>query len=422
MPDISQEEIEQMVISKCIKDPEFIEMHESKDFVILTDVFNAVRELIAENALWVNGSVDVWELKKRTNRPMSVIAQILFTDSALYHTALGSVLTNRKDRAVKLYVRGKLTEEQLLKEVALFNERWNGSKTDDDSSEDFLADAISIWDEKSTKGERPISVNAFGALRNVLPVLRKGELIVLAARPAVGKSALALQIADDVVSQGHKVLYVTLEMEKEALARRYVQFSAPIGFSKFDDPASLSKEDWQNIYKSLDRAGGNLIVRKGLYTIPKIRRAVQDVKPDLVIIDQLTLIKDTNPKSDARIAMSNAAYGSKNIAVDYSVPVIALTQIRRPSGDTAPEPQLHDLKESGALEEAADSVIMIHRIEEKQMGNYKRFKNVNYNNLIRDGDTPILIKDAKGRNNGLAGACCLYEGKRFRFKDCYLDM
>lgn len=197
--------------------------------------------------------------------------------------------------------------------------------------------------------------------------LRLGELTILAARPGVGKSSAAAQIAAHVAGHGIGVHWWSLEMKAGLLMRRAV--AAQSGVSHFQmQKGWLKPEPRQAVYESLaklcemplrmaDDAGAS---------VEAIRRAIRESrarleKPSLIIIDYLQLIAG-NGGSNRNEEISRISRALKRITLEFDVAVLALSQLSRDSEKEGNrEPRLSDLRDSGSLEQDADNVVFIHR-------------------------------------------------------------
>jgi replicative DNA helicase len=206
--------------------------------------------------------------------------------------------------------------------------------------------------------------------------LQKGELIIIAARPAMGKTALAINMAQNAaVSNQATVAIFSLEMSKEALLRRMLASQAWVdqrklqtGFLSHDDHDKLQNALNQLVEAHLfidDTAGISLAEMRA-----KARRLKQNAGGlDLVVVDYLQLMSATVPSSGKRNyenrtqEVSAISRGLKALAKELNVPVVALSQLSRASerrGDDK-RPLLSDLRESGSIEQDADVVAFIHR-------------------------------------------------------------
>jgi replicative DNA helicase len=201
--------------------------------------------------------------------------------------------------------------------------------------------------------------------------LQPAELIILAARPGMGKTSLALNIAQNVAMQaGKKVGIFSLEMTREQLFLRMLTGLARID-SHMLRTGRLTKDQWKELIQAFgklatapvfidDSAGLTVLEMRA-----KSRRLKLEQGLDLIVIDYMQLIRSRGRFENRNQEMSEISRSLKELAKELSVPVIALSQLSR-----APEqrgergrPQLSDLRESGAIEQDADVVLLLYREE-----------------------------------------------------------
>ncbi len=216
----------------------------------------------------------------------------------------------------------------------------------------------------------------FTKLDQLTSGLQKGELIIIAARPSMGKTALAINIAENAAIQSKAMVAVfSLEMSKESLLRRMLASQAWVDQRKLQT-GFLGREDQQKLQKALeqliesrlfidDSAGISLAEMRA-----KARRLKQTAGGlDLIVVDYLQLMSATLPSAGGKRyenrtqEVSAISRGLKALAKELDVPVVALSQLSRASerrGDDK-RPLLSDLRESGSIEQDADVVAFIHR-------------------------------------------------------------
>jgi len=202
--------------------------------------------------------------------------------------------------------------------------------------------------------------------------LQPGELVVIAARPSMGKTALALNIARNAaIEHAKKVAIFSLEMTKRALALRLLASEASIDFSGFRKGFGRPED-----LRKLTKAGGKLADAKiwiddsGLITIleikAKCRRLASERGLDLVIVDYLQLAHSDTPNQRKDLEIAEISHGLKALAKELDIPVIALSQLNRGPEQRDPDkrrPNMGDLRESGAIEQDADVIAFIYRDE-----------------------------------------------------------
>jgi len=207
--------------------------------------------------------------------------------------------------------------------------------------------------------------------------LQDSELIIIAARPSMGKTAWAINIAQNAAVQDGKVVAVfSMEMSKESLLRRMLASEALVGSRKLQT-GSMLREDRGKLMKALERLmDAKLFIddTPGI-TLPEMRAKARRLKQqqgqlDLIVIDYLQLMTGTNPSGKRGFEnrtqeVSSISRGLKALAKEMRVPVLALSQLSRGSEQRAGDkkPLLSDLRESGSIEQDADVVAFIHREE-----------------------------------------------------------
>ena len=209
----------------------------------------------------------------------------------------------------------------------------------------------------------------FRALDHTLAGLQKSDLIILAARPSMGKTTLALNIAQHVaVKEGIPVGIFSLEMSKEQLIDRLLAGESGVDSWKLRT-GQLEDSDFPKINHAMavlsdapiyidDQAMTNVMEMR-----TKARRLQSEHDLGLIVIDYLQLMSGRNSRSDNRVQeVSEISRSLKGLARELNVPVIALSQLSRSVESRTPQvPQLSDLRESGSIEQDADVVMFIYR-------------------------------------------------------------
>jgi len=200
--------------------------------------------------------------------------------------------------------------------------------------------------------------------------LKPGEVIILAARPAVGKSAFALNIATNVALETKKhVAVFSLEMGATDIARRVIAYLSRVSFDKMNTRGGMQNKDVSNLYKAFSRlTESTLFVDDDSMNTPssiltKCRRLKKEHGLDLIIVDYLQLMSSENKKRDDSRAndVGDMSRKMKIYARDLGVPIILLSQMSRriETENSSHEPQLADLRESGSIEQDADIVMFL---------------------------------------------------------------
>lgn len=265
---------------------------------------------------------------------------------------------------------------------------------------------------KNDENTKPIPTG-IGDLDRTMTGLNRSDLILLAARPGMGKTSFALNITKNVAINSKKtVAFFSLEMTKEQLASRLLSSQALVGGTKLRT-GKLSQEEWQRIVSA-----GDVLGKCDLYlddtpgiTVPEMKAKLRRLKNiDLVVIDYLQLMSSPGRKSDNRVQeISEITRNLKILAKELSVPVICLSQLSRESEKRADHrPQLSDLRDSGSIEQDADIVLFLYR-----QGYYEK-DDVDTVDKIEDQNTGECII-AKNRHGEMASVKLHWRGEYMLF-------
>lgn len=234
---------------------------------------------------------------------------------------------------------------------------------------DIVKSSFGTIDVLFDRGQRVTGIETgFVDLDNLTSGLQPGELVIIASRPSLGKTALALNIAAHAAAERNKVVGLfSLEMSKESLLIRLLCSEARIDSHKLRTGFS-SREDWTKMTRALGRLAEAplLIEDTPALSIMQIRAKARRLKAekglDLLIVDYLQLVTGHGRFENRTQEVSFISRGLKSIAKELRVPVLALSQLSRaPEQRPGQRPQLSDLRESGSIEQDADVVIFIFR-------------------------------------------------------------
>jgi replicative DNA helicase len=235
-------------------------------------------------------------------------------------------------------------------------------------NEVLLRSFSQIEERAAKKGELTGLTTGFADIDLKLSGLQKSDLILLAARPSMGKTALGINIATNAaIKGGANVAIFSLEMSKEQLAQRIISSTAHVDLQKIIS-GNLSEDEWIQVVNSMaplskmnifidDTAGISLMEMKA-----KCRRMKVEKGIDLIVIDYLQLVETDSKSENRQQEISAISRGLKAIAKEMECPVLALSQLSRaPELRSDHRPILSDLRESGAIEQDADVVLFLYR-------------------------------------------------------------
>jgi replicative DNA helicase len=287
--------------------------------------------------------------------------------------------------------------------------------------QDVLSGAFDRIDQlHREKGKLRGLPTGYKDLDNLLAGFQKSDLIILAARPSVGKTSFALDIARHVAVKDNKsVGLFSLEMSKEQLVDRLICAQAGVGLWKMrTGKLSESSDDFPRIGQAMSELSeSKIFIDDFANTNPmelrtKARRLQMEHGLDMIIIDYLQLMEGSGKKSsqDSRVnEIAEISRALKGIARELDIPVLALSQLSRAVENTVPAiPKLSHLRESGSIEQDADLVLFIYRKAAD--------RNFDINSLTEEEKSAAEIHIAKHRNGPTGLVNLFFHGDLVSFR------
>jgi replicative DNA helicase len=283
------------------------------------------------------------------------------------------------------------------------------------SNAQLLNDIFYELKQKFLKPALPGLVSGFYNLDLVTQGFQKSDLIIIAGRPSMGKTALSLNITLNVIkSLKLPVVFFSLEMSKEQIMYRLLSIETNINQTRLKS-GRLYKNDWIKLSKMI-----KIISKLPLFIDDTPNLSIQDIRSKLktiileqgqiglVIIDYLQLMQNPNSSTGNRVQeISQITRSLKIIAREFNVPVIALSQLSRNVENRIDnKPILSDLRESGSIEQDADLVLMLHRN-----------KIINAPTQENEGSYLTELIIAKQRNGPTGTVKLLFDQKQTKFSD-----
>ncbi|MDA8286990.1 MAG: replicative DNA helicase [Actinomycetota bacterium] len=236
--------------------------------------------------------------------------------------------------------------------------------------EELLSKSLDRLEELYDRGEAITGVpTGFHDLDELLAGLQPSNLVVVGARPSMGKTAFALGMAAAAAMSNVPVLFFSLEMSHLEIAQRVLCAEARVDATRMRN-GRLHEDDWSKISHAIGRLGSAPlhIDDNPNVTIMDIRAKARRMKSrgglGLVVIDYLQLMTGRNSAENRQVEISEISRGLKLLARELEIPVIALSQLSRTLESRADKrPMLADLRESGAIEQDADVVMFLYRDE-----------------------------------------------------------
>jgi len=277
--------------------------------------------------------------------------------------------------------------------------------------EQLLQGTMDEIDAISSRGGQSIGVpTGFSELDQITNGLHPGQMIILAARPAIGKSTLALDFARACsIRHGLTSAIFSLEMSKSEITMRLLSAEAKVPLHHMRS-GHMSDDDWARLARRMGEvADAPLYIDDSpnltmMEIRAKARRLRQRHDLRLVVVDYLQLMTSGKRVENRQVEVSEFSRSLKLLAKELEVPVIAISQLNRgPEQRTDKKPLLSDLRESGSLEQDADMVVLLHREDA-----YER-------ESPRAGEADLIL--AKHRNGPTGTVTVAFQGHYSRFVD-----
>lgn len=288
----------------------------------------------------------------------------------------------------------------------------NDGKTSDDyqAIKDLLEPVIDEIEAIQNFGGAATGVpTGFAELDRLTNGLHAGQMVIVAARPGMGKSTLGLDFARNAAIRNHQATaFFSLEMSKSEIVMRMLSAEASLDLSKIRG-GRMNDDDWGRIVrKSGDISEAPLFIDDSpnltmMEIRAKARRLKQRHDLKLIVIDYMQLMTSGKRVESRQVEVSEFSRQIKLLAKELDIPVVALSQLNRgPESRSDKKPLLSDLRESGSLEQDADLVILLHREDM-------------YKSDERTGEADFIV--AKHRNGATGNVTVAFQGHFSRFTD-----
>jgi len=224
-------------------------------------------------------------------------------------------------------------------------------------TENFSSIFIDELKERQTENQ-PQYGKGFRYLDKYTKGIHRGELTVITARPGIGKSAMALQVASNVALQNYKSLFIPLEMTAYQTLERMLLQCKVVTIEELEKPNDIIEERIVDFLNYVEKQKNfNLCV--GLNTLDGIKNKIKEIQPYVVIIDQLSQIKAVSNTKDIREKIVEITRELKAMAMEYNVAIILLAQLNRTS-TRKKRPGIEELAESDSIGQDADNVFILY--------------------------------------------------------------
>lgn len=235
-------------------------------------------------------------------------------------------------------------------------------KPSDNSVGIKLSEMVKYKDEYFKDRNRKHLDLGFTKIDKAIGGMDDGDVIVIAARPAVGKSAFALQMIRKFGKDGYKVGYFNLEMAERQIYERSIASASGIDMTRIRLATDFLNDEYEKFEegnKELEQET-NVTSITGTQTINSIRAVQKQAQFDVIVVDYLQLIQSTGKRPNRAAEVGDISRGLKAIATDFKIPVIALSQLNRASElNKDKEPTMSELRESGDIEQDASVILLL---------------------------------------------------------------
>ena len=287
-------------------------------------------------------------------------------------TYVKAVVNDFKAReADKILQHTSITGKTVEKDVKDVISHLQGLLEDRASSEKRVSELTELKDQyfcdKATDG----ILFGFHELDDMTGFLEAGDVIVIGARPSVGKSSLVIQMTTNIARQGKKIAFYNMEMSEKQIYERYISHLSGIGLTRLRRAVSYTGDEQARFDKAnntLNKEFTNLTVVTGSKTIGEIRAECLNKGYDIIFIDYLQLIvPDSSYRGNRFAEVGKISRDLKALATELKIPVVALSQLNRVSeAKETKEPTMGELRESGNVEQDASIIILMWNMNEER--------------------------------------------------------
>lgn len=383
-------------------------------------LFGQLKSIHNTNSLFNedNGRLNIANATAATGkRPSDLLSGTENIDRAKHYALIEELLKNRITNAAIKFSAGNITESDLKDQITkIFGELKQDKTEIPENIGEYMV--CQLYDDIAASHNSKRIPFGFVGLDNLTSGMAGGQLITIAGRTGTGKSAFALQIALNAAAMDKKVMYVSAEMSKMELAQRIVQqkIGVPPHRIKMGD---LTTDDLRMINAFIDKKElDSLFIIDSVKNFDKINALVKESKPDLVIIDQLSLIEIGISAGSIRERYIYLTRKFKYMAKENNIPVIELAQLNRIEREEIP--QLNGLKESSNIAEDSDVVLLLHKFayegyEEHAARCFDEFSNPDI--YKKNGYIPYMLNVPKQRSGSTGRIPMLFKPEKVQFFD-----
>ncbi|NPA05990.1 MAG: replicative DNA helicase [Chloroflexi bacterium] len=386
---LANPQVERALLASLLFNPEMFHevanIVQASDFAVLAHryIWQAMQTLISET-----GTFDLPTLEHELQRRgvldkiggTAFLAELLTYEAhslnAPYYARIVADLSLRRrlrdaaSEIVRLAYQNDLSADEALAEAEkrLFAVSARRYEKDLVPLEQVLGELVEDLHERAARHDLSGIPTGFSKLDQILKGLQRSDLIIVAGRPGMGKTAFLISLARYAALQKRRVALFSLEMSNEQVAQRLLSQETGISASRFREPQRLTQEEWALLYEAVERLSALPIYLDDTPVLTptqlrvKCRRLQHLYGLDIIFVDYLQLMH-SGRRSESRVQeVSYISRMLKQLARDLNIPVVAAAQLSRAVEHRQDKkPVLADLRESGALEQDADVVMFLYR-------------------------------------------------------------
>ena len=319
-----------------------------------------------------------------------------------------------------------------LVEKKLYEITRDSQTSDFKDAESVAIDTMRYIEEMKARGNSVlVGVDTgFGELNRMTTGFGKGDLVIIAARPAMGKTSLALNMVQNLIRQGKGVAFFSLEMPAEQLMLRLLSIETAIPLQKLR-VGDMNDEQWSKLGVAVDRMQSSklFVDDHGSVNVNQLRSKLRKLKGkhpeiEIAVVDYLQIMSGTGTR-DRHLEVSEMSRGLKMLARELEMPIVALSQLNRGlESRNDKRPMLSDIRESGSIEQDADIILFVYRDdvylykEEKEREKAAKAEGKEFTpTYIEKDNEEAEIIIGKQRNGPTGHVKLLFEKKLTRFVD-----
>lgn len=369
------EEIEKVILYHIIFEKEEFDLSE-KDFAYATNrkIIKAINELKAKkeeiSMITIRDKIDknsVKLLEYLSNLGNYIYGNLPETSYRILKNNSKKREMNRMAIEIQKQIENVEDIDTYIEKIIKYLQKVEMQTEKEESFVELVAKTSDLIEKSIEKKEDYSLYTGFFDLDNITDGLHRGELTIIGARPGVGKTTFALQIANRIANFHKHVTIVSLEMSDVQIIQKLLARNTRINSRKIRN-GDLTQNDLEKISLECGKISNiSLNILTKINTIQQIetnaRRMKNKNKLDLLIIDYLQLVRNTGSFKSREQEVADISRTLKLLSLELEIPIIALCQLNRNASRS--EPTLADIRESGAIEQDADNVIFLYQENEE---------------------------------------------------------